>query len=82
MIFIIYITIFYLLCVYCAYKDIQISHSKNGIWQNTNAGIMDIFFMVFPIVNIIPTLSYMLGGCYRDKKKERINCNKFCRISK
>jgi len=70
----------YIFSTIFAYKYIQISHSKIGVWKNIVPEFMDLFYTFLPIANCMLTVMYLLGDCYEDNDRHILN--KFYNIHK
>lgn len=64
-----------------AYKYIQASYSKGGIFELLSPEGGDLFLTFMPVFNMCPAISYLIGSCYRNRKKKGY-LNKFYKIKK
>jgi len=80
---IVLITVFYIAPLIGCYVWIQKAHSKGGIWEYTNPDSSDIYFTLFPGINIIAVFSMWSDSPTKSSEEKRKGwINKFFGIKK
>lgn len=71
MIWFIGIGLIYLICVYCSWMYVNISHSKGGRYASLYPDAFDVFLTFVPIYNIFFAIDYLVGSGYAEDNPER-----------